>query len=203
MKIHHLIIVAASFAASLPAGAQERRELGAHEHGTGRLNIAIEGKRVSMELEVPSADIVGFEHAAKTAAQKTAIKQARATLKNALDVFKLPAEAKCKVAKADIEVHAEGEDDHKDKHKHSHDKASHDHAKEEAEDHDDGHAHSEFHAEYALDCAAPAKLTGIDFRYFTLFPGAAKLQINLVGEKGQTQYEVTREKPRVAFDQVG
>jgi hypothetical protein len=191
MKIHYLI-VAASLAASLPAGAEERRELSAHEHGTGRLNIAIEGKRVSMELEAPGADIVGFEHAARTAEQKAAVKKARATLAGALNVFKLPAEAKCKLVKADVEVHAAGE--------HDHGKAGHEHDAKKA---DDDHGHSEFHAEYAIDCAAPEKLTGIEFEYFKLFSGAARLEVNLVGEKGQTQYEVSREKPRVTFGEIG
>ena len=34
---------------------QEHRELGSHEHGRGTLNIAVEGNKVTMELEVPGA----------------------------------------------------------------------------------------------------------------------------------------------------
>ena len=50
---------------TMSAVAEEKhRQLGAHEHGHGNFNIAIEGKSVSMELEAPGADIVGFEHKA-------------------------------------------------------------------------------------------------------------------------------------------
>ena len=58
----------------------QHRELGPHQHGHGTLNIAIEGGRVSMELDVPGADIVGFEHAPSTKAQRTAVDKAKAQL---------------------------------------------------------------------------------------------------------------------------
>lgn len=167
-------IIAAALAASIPAiAAEENRELGAHEHGHGKLNIAIEGNRVSMELEVPGADIVGFEHEASTPDQKAAVEKAKATLGDALAVFGLPAGAGCKLAEAKVAVQAE------EKH------------------------HSEFHVTYTIDCAAPAKLTGIEFKYFDLFAGAKELDVNLVTPKGQTSYEVTREQPRLELGEVG
>ena len=58
--------------AATAAVAEERRELGAHEHGHSTLTIAVEGTRVAMELSAPGADIVGFEHAAETDEQKAA-----------------------------------------------------------------------------------------------------------------------------------
>jgi hypothetical protein len=197
LRLHQLTLAAALLAVSLPAtAAEEHRELGPHEHGVGRLNVAVEGKRVLMELEVPGADIVGFEHQASTAAQKAAVKKATATLEGALNVFKLPGEAKCKLAKAKVEVHAE------DKHEQNHGKETAAGAKHDA-DGDKHSRHSAFHAEYAIDCAAPEKLTGINFRYFELFAGARKLDVNLVTDKGQSQYEVSREKPQLKFGEVG
>ena len=52
------------------AAGEEHRQLGAHVHGHGRLNIAIEDKTVSIELEARGADIVGFEHEAATRGTK-------------------------------------------------------------------------------------------------------------------------------------
>ena len=193
MRLRKSAIVAAALAANLPgiAAGQEHRQLGPHEHGVGRLNIAVEGKRVSMELEVPGADIVGFEHEVSTAEQKAAVKKAKATLEGALNVFRLPAEAKCKLAKADVKVQAE------DEHEHDTAEAKHEGEKEE------GRRHSEFHAEYAVDCASPEKLAGIDFKYFELFAGARRLDVNLVTDKGQNHYEVSREQPQLKFGEVG
>src|SRR6185369_1509759 len=60
------LLFIASAVASPAFAAEEHRELGVHEHGRGTLNIAIEGNKVTMELEAAGVDIVGFEHAAKT-----------------------------------------------------------------------------------------------------------------------------------------
>ena len=41
----------------------------------------------------------------------------------------------------------------------------------------------------------PAELTTITFDYFTLFAGAHDLTVNVVTAKGQSKYEVSRDKP--------
>jgi hypothetical protein len=185
---------AAAIAGTCTVTAEEHRELGPHEHGHGWLNIAIEGKRLSMELEVPGADIVGFEHEASTSEQKTAVEKAKATLADGLSIFRLPAAAGCKLVDAKVTIQAENEHDHADaEHK---DQAKH----EGGEEH---HHHSEFHVTYALDCATPAQITGIDFKYFDAFAGAQELDINLVTEKGQSHYEVTRAQPALKFGEMG
>jgi len=185
-------MAATLFVTSVPAiAAEEHRELGPHEHGHGQLNIAIETKRVSMELQVPGADIVGFEHEASTAEQKATIEKAKATLADALSLFRLPAAAGCTLADAKVAIHAE---------EHEHEEADH----EEAAGHEGGgHHHSEFHVTYAIDCSAPEKLTGIDFKYFDAFAGAQELDINLVTEKGQTHYEVKRGQPKLELGEIG
>src|SRR5262245_53115454 len=154
-------------AAALPLSShaeEAHRELGAHVHGHGTLNIAIEDKRVSMELEVPGMDIVGFEHAPSTDEQKAAVEKAKARLGEALNLFGLTKDAGCAIAEANVELEAEHQD-HEDGHGHDHGA----HEKEEA----GGHSH--FHANYTLDCTNPAALTAITFDYFKLFAGAREL----------------------------
>lgn len=119
------------------AAGDEHTELGAHEHGAGVFNVAIEGESVAMELEAPGADIVGFEHAAKSKKDKAAIKKAKATLKDLSKVVVLPAAAECKVKKASIELVTEGGDhDKHDDHDHGHEKKA-----EKHDDHDHDHSH--------------------------------------------------------------
>jgi hypothetical protein len=195
MKTAKSAFVAAAFALTLPALAEEHRELGPHEHGVGRLKIVIEDQRLSMDLDVPGADIVGFEHEASTPAQRTAVKKAKSTLEAALNVFKLPAEAKCEIAEALVEIEAGH---------HDHDKAGgKGEVKHEGDKQEEGDHHSDFHAAYSIDCASPEMVTGIDFKYFDLFAGARKLEIDLVTEKGQNHYEVSREQPRLRFGEIG
>lgn len=190
-------VLALGLAAALqfsPAAAQQR-EAGAHEHGRGTLNIAVEGARLSMELEAPGADIVGFEHAAKTAKQKAAVADAKKKLSAPQALFVFPTSAGCVLKSAKVEV--EGlEHAHGHSHGHSHGKAKDGKAEAAPED-----KHSEFRAAYAFDCKAPASVTSIDFGYFRVFAGAQKLDVNVTTAKGQTKLEATRAKPRI--DLVG
>lgn len=185
MKAITLIAFTAGLAAAAPAFAEEaHRELGPHVHGHGTLNIAIEAKRVSIELEAPGMDIVGFEHDPNGAEQTAALEKAKAQLADPLSLFKVPASAACKLVEAKTTI----ED-------HDHDHDHEDHAAEKADDPDEHGGHNAFHVTYALDCAVPENLTSITFDYFKAFAGAKELDVSLVTEKAQSKFEVTREKP--------
>ncbi|MEO9898204.1 MAG: DUF2796 domain-containing protein, partial [Paracoccaceae bacterium] len=123
----------------MPAIAQDSRQLDAHEHGVGTLNIAIDGTTVAMAFEAPGADIVGFEYAAESDADLAAIDTAIATLGAPLDLFVLPEAAACRVTAAKAEL--ETEDDLDD---HGHDEHE-EHADEKQDDHD--HDEHEQHAD--------------------------------------------------------
>ena len=205
MKFAFATVLATALFVAPAFADDEHRELGAHVHGHGNLDIAVEGTKVSMSLEAPGMDIVGFEHAAKSGDQKSAVDRATATLSAPLALFNIPAAAGCKVTDAKVALEAEHEHGDDDDHDHDAKKgADHDHdhdakAKEGA-DHDrdehEGHAgHNQFHATYALECAKPAEITSIAFDYFKSFAGAQGLTVNVVTAKAQNKYEVTRDKP--------
>lgn len=199
MKAITLVACVISVAAAVPSLSEEaHRELGPHVHGHGTLNIAVENTRVSIELEAPGMDIVGFEHEASSTDQKAALAKAKAQLGDPLSLFKVPAAAECKLAEAKTEIETE------DEHEHGHDhaaekgdeKAEHDHdGHDDGHDHDDHAGHTAFHVTYAIDCAKPANLTSITFDYFKAFAGAKELDVSVVTAKAQSQFEVTREKP--------
>jgi len=203
--------------AATSAIAEEKRQLGSHEHGVGALNIAIDGKTVAMEFTAPGADIVGFEYEATSEEDRTAVDNAVATLARPLDLFVLPDEAACSVTQASAELESEGEhdghdhddhDDHADHDakKHDDDHAGHDHGHDEHnhddhaghddhEDHADEASHTEFHAEYTLTCANPEALTGITFAYFDTFENARELDVQVITGAGAQAFEVERDAP--------
>jgi hypothetical protein len=202
MRIHIATAFAALAVLSLAPDAarseEEHRELGAHEHGHGTLNIAVEDKRVSMELEVPGMDIVGFEHAATSDGQKAALEKAKAELAKPLSLFKLPAAAACSVKEANVALEAEHEDGDHDEHAKDEDHAEEKHADADDDHDEDAHeSHTAFHVVYALDCEKPAALTAITFDYFKAFAGAQNLTVNVVTAKAQSKYEVSRDKPEL------
>ncbi|WP_315901603.1 zinc uptake protein ZrgA [Salipiger bermudensis] len=201
MKTLRITAIAALLATPLfPALAQEQRALGAHEHGVGTLDIAIEGGRIEIALRAPGADIVGFEHAAASEADRAAVTAALAKLEDPLQLFALPEAAGCSVVSAHAELESdafEHEDEHDEDHGHENEDAHDDHGHDDhAEEHDDHIAgHSEFHAEYALDCTAPAALSQIGFGYFEAFPNALELELQLLSDQGAQAIEITREAP--------
>ncbi len=199
MKLSVLSLLTITLAAA-PALAtdEEKRELGAHEHGHGVLNIAVEKNRISMELDAPGMDIVGFEHKPENDEQKATAQKAEALLREALVLFKVPAGAGCKVTEAKVALESEEEHDHdagkKDAAAGKNDSTAKP-AEKAGEKHEEHEGHNDYNATYVLECAKPASITSIQFDYFKSFAGAKALTVNVVTEKAQNTYEVTSEKP--------
>ncbi|WP_299028566.1 DUF2796 domain-containing protein [uncultured Sulfitobacter sp.] len=188
--------------------AEEARQLDAHEHGVGQLDIAFEQGKIAMVLHAPGADIVGFEYAAQSSEDRAKVDAAVATLARPLDLFSLPASAGCSVVEASASLESEAAQDdhdqaaHKDEgHAHDHAEADHkeedqSHAKEHGhEDHAEQAGHTEFHAEYLLECADPTQATLIAFGYFEAFANARELEVQVISERGASAFEVERDAP--------
>ena len=172
-----------------PVWAGENLQLDAHEHGVGHLDIAIDGNTVLMELHAPGADIVGFEHAAKSAQDRAAVDAAVAMLARPLDLFALPAKAECTVTQASAGLESGHDHEDHDDHAHDEDHAAHD-------DHSDSDAgHTEFHAAYELTCANPGAIGEITFAYFTTFENAREVEVQIVTNAGAKAFEVERDAP--------
>jgi len=184
--------VALAVATTGAIAEETRRELDAHQHGHGSLTIAIEGGQVLMALEVPGADIVGFEHVADSDDDKAKVAAAKAMLADPMSLFVLPAAAGCSVEATEVALVG---DEHEDETDHE-DEAGHD----DHEDEEGGHA--EFHAEYQLACAAPDELSSIVFAYFEAFSNAEELEVGLITEATQALYEVERDDPMVDLTAV-
>ena len=174
----------AALAATAPRAEDAHRELGAHVHGIGALNIAVQGAEVAMELHVPGSDIVGFEHEAETAEDKAALAAAVALLERPLELFKLPEAAGCVVTEAKVALETEA---------HDHDHDAEGHAEEGHDDQAEGAQHAEFDADYLLTCGDPTALDRIAFAYFAAFPNARELDVQLVSDKGAGTAKVTRD----------
>lgn len=185
-----------SFAAA--AHGETKRQLDAHEHGHGTLNMVIEGNTVHMELEVAGHDIVGFEHAASTNEQKASLANGLAQLKKPQALFGLPGDAQCAVSSVKVE-HETG-DEHAGSHSGSHDHGhkSHGHAHDKKEHKaESGERHSEFHGEYTFQCKNPGAIRVIAFPFFEAFGNAGELTVTLVTARGQKVYDVSRSQPKI------
>ncbi|HLD65430.1 MAG TPA: DUF2796 domain-containing protein [Pseudomonas sp.] len=162
--------------------------LDAHEHGVAQLNAALDGKTLELELESPAMNLVGFEHAAQSAADQAKVAAARAQLEQPLVLFALPAAAGCQVAKQELESPLFGD-------------AAHDEHEDEHEDaHADEENHSEIHAHYQFACSAPEALQQLDLgTLFSRFPATQKIQVQLIGPNGQQGAELSPSNSQLAF----
>jgi hypothetical protein len=152
-----------------------------HEHGAARLNIAIDGSEVLLELQSPAVNMIGFEHHPSTDEQHQALEQAVALLREPDQLFLLTPEAGCTGTAADLESSLLEHEQH----------AEHDEHDEET--------HSEFHAMYTFSCAEPDKLNAIELALFALFPGLEDVDVQFIGPSGQLGMELTPEQNHLEF----
>jgi hypothetical protein len=192
------------FIIASPVFSEDARQLSAHEHGISALNIAIEAPLVVMEFHAPGADIVGFEYAAKTDADLSAISAALKILEAPLDLFVLPKVARCAVQAVQVELesdvdHGANEEDHQghDAHTEVGHQDHDDHNDYDEEKHAASSGHTEFHAEYSLICSNIEALTQIDFVYFEVFPNSKQVALQLISQSGARAFDIKSGAPRL------
>ncbi|CAI8961350.1 Zinc-binding protein [Pseudomonas sp. IT-P258] len=170
----------------------EHGSLAAHEHGVGRLNAALDGKTLELELESPAMNLVGFEHVATSDADKAKVAATRAQLEQPLALFNLPKAAGCVVENQELESPLFGDKPEADD--------DHDEDAKDEDGHEHHHDHSEIHARYQFTCATPDALKTLDLaNIFTRFPATRKIQVQLIGPSGQQGVEVTAKAAALKF----
>lgn len=170
-----------------PATDEERassREQGAHEHGAARLDIALSGGTLELQLEGAAYGFIGFERAPEGAEETALVEQARRQLNDPGALYAWEAAAGCTAQSARIDAAlpaaAAGGADHDHDHAHDHD---HEHAHEA---HDDGHGgHSNWRSYHRFECSRPETLGAIEVRLFQHFPKLERIDYQLVTDTAQ------------------
>ena len=80
----------------------------AHEHGVAHLDLVVDGREVEIELETPLANVLSFEHAPQTDAQKKEVRDMATLMRKADALFVFPAQARCGLAEVSLESDAIG-----------------------------------------------------------------------------------------------
>lgn len=161
---------------------EEHTSLDAHEHGVASLNVALDGQVLEIQLQSPAMNLVGFEHEAKSDADKAKVAAARQHLEQPQALFALPIEAKCALQDSELDSPLFGG-----------------HAHEEHE-HADEHGHSDIDASYRFACANAEALQTLELgSFFGTFPGTEKLEVQLIGPSGQQGAELTPSNSRLSF----
>ncbi len=156
------------------------RSVEAHSHGDAELAVVLENGDVTIELDSPIYNILGFEHAPETEAQKAATQQAQLQLKNGDALFTFNAQAKCTALPINSDVilfdavTLEGpHDDH------------------EANTHDTS-THSDVILTYEFVCQDPRLLETVNINLFEFFDELSEIEANYLGPSVQRQVTLTR-----------
>ncbi len=168
--------------------------LGAHEHGTAHLDVALDGTALELALHSPAANLLGFEHAPASAADEAQVAHARQQLEQPLVLFGLPAAAACDVSEQELQgdllggAHA------------GYQRRDGDAAPSEPESAARADGHSDIEARYRLDCRHPEAIQALDLRtLFERFPATERIQVQLIGPRGQQGAELTPDHAQLPF----
>ena len=190
--------LAAGLCFSVSLGAQD------HVHGAGQLMIAQDGNTWFAHITVPAADVLGFEHAAKTTQQRDAIKALREKLKDSKNVVRFDGE--CSLTSYAIEMPEAGDDTHhdhghNDDHQDAHHDADHDHNHHEHEHHDQEKGQNDYHGDVSVQYyfSCDKSVTQANVPLLTWASSITRLNTQWITEKGTSATSLNQENLIVTF----
>lgn len=193
MKIPlYLLILLTLHWLPMAASAQHQHS---HVHGIATLALALEDTVLELEFESPAANLLGFEHQAKTTAEKKQIEKITSLLNLPDKLFKFDGSL-CEISNILLNtenlIATEHTDNHEDNHQDNHEdnhKYSHEehhehlnkaHQKEKQED-----SHREIAAHYRFNCANTAAIESVSTTLFEHFSSIKKVNLVWVSDSGQ------------------
>lgn len=168
--------LAALLVVSTPALAQHK----AHVHGVVKLDVAVQGATLSVQLEAPLDSLVGFEHRPRTDAQRQAAAAALRQLNDGAALFKPDAAAGCTLTRTEVngdalQPAAPGSPAPKDG------------------------GHADLDASYEFTCTTPAQLAGLEQALFSTFKRISRIEVQVAGARGQARQTLRRPASRVTL----
>lgn len=149
-----------------------------HTHGEGKLQILQAGSEWQFVLQLPAADVLGFEYAPSTTSEKKRYEETQKVFQRFDDIFTLS--NTCELLDTTLESPWEVANEH-DEHESEH------------EDHAHRNTHSDFRVAYLLSCQGPVKR--IEMTGFPHWPSLQHVNAIWVANKGQGALEVTPSQP--------
>jgi predicted secreted protein len=170
--------------AALAAAALHAQAGPAHQHGVARLDVAVEANRVTLYLDTPLDNLLGFERAPRTDAERQQADAAVARLKDADKLFRIDGNAGCKLAKVTLTSPALGLPV----------PASGAPAVPVAKD-----EHADLEGRFEFSCTAGVRAGFVEVYLFDAFAQMKRIELQLVSPKGQMKATLARPASRVAL----
>jgi Protein of unknown function (DUF2796) len=188
MKIRSLLVastacyaVAFCFLPAHPVIADGFEQHPPHEHGKVTINAALDGNQLVIEMISPAVNVVGFEHAPRSDAERAAVSAAAKLLGNGRGLFTMPPEARCQFEKADVKT-----------------------PKWEATDDVPGQPeppgqHADYEARFTYQCWSPGDLSWLEPTLLDKLRNVVEARLNIATPKGQQSEVATNGHARIAL----
>jgi Protein of unknown function (DUF2796) len=174
MHAPHAVAGALALVLSLSGTSSANEEFdqhGAHEHGHLTLNVVVQDSLLSIELESPAANVLGYEHAPRTADEKAQWDRQLQWLRSGRDAVGVPVAAGCQLSKVDIEAP--------------------DPAAKGAQE------HSDFRVRWQFQCRNAAALAWFEPWLIQKLLGVEEVDVNLVNGAVQKRLEASEPRQRI------
>jgi hypothetical protein len=169
-------VPAAVAAALVLAGAQAGAP---HEHGVARLDIGVEPGRVSLQLQTPLDNLLGFERAPRNEEETQRAEAVLKRLRAADALFRIDSAAGCTLQAVDLQSAALGLG-----------RAPAPEAKE---------GHAELQAQIDFQCRDGTRTGFIEAVLFEAFPRLQRIDVQVASPKGQMKAMLRRPNGRIAL----
>ena len=148
----------------------------AHVHGIAKLDVAVEATKITLQLESPLDNLLGFERAPRTDAERQQADALVARLKAADAMFRIDPAAQCKLAKVDLTSSALklGQPDPSEE------------------------GHADIDGSFEFNCVDAAKAAFIDVGLFE-FKRMQRLEVQVAAPKGQFKRDLKRPANRIVL----
>jgi len=172
---------------ALAAPAQAQQNPAPHVHGAAALEVAVEENGLHIDFDSPLDNLLGFEHAPDTDAQRQAVKDLVARLQQADTLFVAPAAAKCQtesvklnapVLPAELLGNA---------------------AETTTAEPADGDGHAELEATIVFRCTNPAALKSLEIELFNAFSNLHSLDAAVVTDQSQSAAKLSAKAKRLSW----
>jgi hypothetical protein len=175
MKIQHRSAMCLWLLLAAPLGALAHGS--AHQHGVAKLDIAVDAKQIVVQFESPLDNLVGFERAPRTDAERQRADEAVARLKDGEKLFQFDPAAGCKLMRTNLESPPLG--------------LGSDSAPAKGD-------HADLFGSWEFSCADAAKASYVDVGLFA-FKQLKRVQVQLALPKTQAKSELKRPKARISL----
>jgi hypothetical protein len=176
---------------SIPATGAEHRHAAKHLHGAGELNIAVERNAAVIEFRAPGESLYGFEHEAKTDAEKKKQQAAVELLKaKTHEMVILDNTLGCKFTPKKVAVVEQDPNDGKKGQEHKSSPGKQGEHKKSSE-------HREVIAEFSLTCDKPLSGSNVQFGFTKMFPSLHEVKVQALSGDKQTGATIQKDKGSV------